>query len=135
MKQKLVELEVRTHGHSEMVDITADVKRAAAESGIQNGIVVVFVPHTTAAVTINENADPDVKRDMLMELEKVVPWQDGYRHIEGNSAGHLKSSLTGASETLILEDGRLVLGTWQDIYFMEFDGPRTRHYFVKVLGE
>ena len=130
-----VTLTVRTSTHTEMLDITARVQQAVRESGVRSGICTVFVPHTTAAVTINENADPDVKRDMMMKLGKIVPWEDGYRHYEGNSAAHLKASLFGFSEQIIIEDGRLQLGTWQGVYFCEFDGPRSRKVMVKVMGE
>ena len=116
-----------------MLDITAEVRAAVRESGVRNGICMVYIPHTTAAVTINENADPDVVRDFTMEIDKIVPWEDGYYHMEGNSAAHLKSSLIGFSEQIIIDDGRLLLGTWQGIYFVEFDGPRTRKVFVKIL--
>jgi len=117
-----------------MIDITRDVIAAVEKQGLSEGLVVIYTPHTTAAITINENADPDVSRDMLMELNKIVPLQDGYRHAEGNSAAHIKSSLFGASETLILADGEPVLGTWQGIYFCEFDGPRRRQVHIQVLG-
>jgi secondary thiamine-phosphate synthase enzyme len=100
--------------------------------GIRDGVCRVFVPHTTAAVTINENADPDVPRDMLASLERIVPRSDGYRHAEGNAAAHIKASLFGASQTLFVENGRLVLGTWQSLFFCEFDGPRTRQVLVRV---
>jgi secondary thiamine-phosphate synthase enzyme len=115
-----------------MLDITRQVAQAARESGIENGICTVFVPHTTAAVTINENADPDVTRDILDKLDRLFPRSDGYRHFEGNSDAHIKSSLLGFSETILVENGSLVLGTWQGIYFCEFDGPRTRSFLVDV---
>lgn len=118
-----------------MIDISREVRRAVSESGIRSGVCTVFTPHTTAAVTINENADPDVVHDLLMELDKIVPQQDGYLHAEGNSAAHLKSSLIGASETLIIEEGSPLLGTWQGIYFCEFDGPRLRKVQVQVVGQ
>ena len=95
---------------------------------------IAFVPHTTAAVTINENADPDVPRDIIMELDKVIPFHDNYRHMEGNSAAHIKTSLIGSSEAVFVENGNLVLGTWQSLFFCEFDGPRTRKYMVKVIA-
>jgi secondary thiamine-phosphate synthase enzyme len=129
----LKSFEIRTDEHSQLIDITDMVGDAVRESGARDGICTVFVPHTTAAVTINENADPDVKSDILRELGKIVPWDDGYRHFEGNSAAHLKSSLVGASEQIILSGGKLLLGTWQGIYFAEFDGPRTRRVFVSVM--
>jgi len=117
-----------------MIDITRDVSAVVASSGIRDGVCTVFIPHTTAGVTINENADPDVQRDILMEINKIVPRQDGYRHAEGNSAAHLKSSLFGSSATVIVAGGRLCLGTWQSIFFCEFDGPRTREVWVQVSG-
>jgi secondary thiamine-phosphate synthase enzyme len=115
--------------------ITPQVREAIRESGIQNGLCLVYCPHTTAAVTINENADPDVQTDLLYGLNDAYPQKKAYRHIEGNSAAHLKASCVGASECLIVEDGKLVLGTWQRIYFCEFDGPRTRHFYVKLLSD
>ena len=130
---KTIRFEVKTSKHTQMLDITHQVQRAVTESGVRDGICTVFIPHTTAAVTINENADPDVVRDFTMELNKIVPWEDGYHHMEGNSAAHLKSSMIGFSEQIIIEDGRLLLGTWQGIYFCEFDGPRSRKCFVKIM--
>ena len=124
---------VRTSAHTQMIDITAQVRKAVADSGIQDGICVVFIPHTTAAVTINENADPDVQTDFMKEINKIVPWEDGYLHSEGNSSAHLKASMMGFSETLIVERGQLLLGTWQGIYFLEYDGPRSRRVYVKTL--
>ncbi len=128
------EFSVRTHGQTEMVDITSEVRAAINKEGVADGICVVYCPHTTAAITIQENADPDVTVDIVKELNKIVPFDDGYRHCEGNSAAHIKSSVFGASETLIVEGGRPVLGTWQGIYFCEFDGPRNRHVIVKSCG-
>lgn len=117
-----------------MLKITSMVREDIKKSGITSGIVVVYCPHTTAGITINENADPDVVRDVLYGYEKVFPTRDGqYRHFEGNSHAHMKSSAMGASATLILEAGNLILGTWQDVYFCEFDGPRNRKFYVKVL--
>ena len=130
---KTIKFEIRTSKHTQMLDITREVQRAVTESGVRDGICTVFIPHTTAAVTINENADPDVVRDFTMELNKIVPWEDGYHHMEGNSAAHLKSSMIGFFEQIIIEDGRLLLGTWQGIYFCEFDGPRSRKCFVKIM--
>ena len=118
-----------------MLDITKQVREAVRSSGVRSGICTVFVPHTTAAVTINENADPDVVRDFTMEIDKIVPWDDGYRHMEGNSAAHLKSSMIGFSEQILIEDGRLLLGIWQSIYFCEFDGPRRREVYVKIMED
>ena len=125
---------VRTNAKAEMIDITDRIRILLKESRIKSGVCHVFVPHTTAAVTINENADPDVPRDILMELEKIVPPNDHYRHGEGNSAAHIKASILGASETVFIEDGDLVLGTWQSIFFCEFDGPRTRRVFVRLAA-
>ena len=130
---KSITLNVRTDRHTQMKDITDQVRQAVRDSGVKEGLCVVFTPHTTAAITINENADPDVVRDLNMELGKIIPWEDGYHHMEGNSAAHLKSSLVGASEQIIIEDGRLLLGTWQGIYFCEYDGPRQRRVHVKIL--
>jgi len=125
---------VRTNARSEMIDITDRIMVLLKESRIRSGICHVFVPHTTAAVTINENADPDVPLDILMELEKIVPFNDHYRHVEGNSAAHIKASILGASETVFIENGELVLGTWQSIFFCEFDGPRTRKVIVRLAA-
>ncbi len=127
-------LEVVSHRQVEMIDVTSAVRRVLRESGVRDGLAVLFVPHTTAAVTINENADPDVVADLVMELNKIVPFADGYRHAEGNSAAHLKSTLVGASETLLVKGGEPVLGTWQGIYFCEFDGPRRRTLHLKVIS-
>jgi secondary thiamine-phosphate synthase enzyme len=132
---RTIKLHVRTGKHTQMLDITQDVQQAVADSGVQSGICIVFIPHTTAAVTINENADPDVVRDFTTEIGKIVPWEDGYYHMEGNSAAHLKSSMIGFSEQVIIEDGRLVLGTWQGIYFCEYDGPRSRKVYVKIMED
>jgi len=124
---------VKTGQKTAMIDITKEVQNAVRESGVKHGICVVFVPHTTAGITINENADPDVVRDFMMEINKIVPSSDGYQHSEGNSGAHIKSSMMGFSETIIIEDGRLLLGTWQGIYFLEYDGPRIRKVHVKVI--
>ncbi|PLX79398.1 MAG: hypothetical protein C0616_11420 [Desulfuromonas sp.] len=118
----------------ELIDMTDEVHRAIVAAGVNEGTALVFTPHTTAAITINENADPDVCRDICMELNKVIPFEDGYRHMEGNSAAHLKSCLVGASEQLIVTGGRPLLGTWQGVYFCEFDGPRRRQVHIQVLG-
>jgi len=123
---------VRTGSRVEMIDITARVAEAIREEGLEEGIAVVFVPHTTAGVTINENADPSVTRDIVAETNKIVPFDDAYHHSEGNSAAHIKSCLFGPSLLLIVSGGRPVLGTWQAIYFCEFDGPRTRQVHVAV---
>ena len=129
------EIPVQTRSRFEMIDITAAVQKAASDEKIKSGIGLVYTPHTTTAVTINENADPDVPRDLLAALDRIVPLSANYRHAEGNSAAHVKSSLVGASEMIIIENGRLVLGTWQSIFFCEFDGPRTRQFIVKFLHE
>ena len=125
---------IRTTARCEMIDITGLVAAAIREKGIKNGICHLFVPHTTAAVTINENADPDVPRDILAALDRIVPLADGYRHAEGNAAAHIKASLFGASQAVFIESGRLVLGTWQSLFFCEFDGPRTRQVLVGLTA-
>ncbi len=129
------QLTIRTGGQTTMESITAEVQRIVRESGVQSGVCHLFVPHTTAAITINEDADPTVKRDILYELNKVIPFSDGYHHAEGNAAAHIKSSLVGPSLTVLVENGRLVLGTWQGIFFCEFDGPRQRRVLVKVTPD
>ena len=125
---------VKTTSKTEFVDITAEVQNNVKSSGVREGLCMVYVPHTTAAVTINESADPSVKTDILMVLNEMVPWNAGYRHLEGNSPAHIKSTLVGASELIAVENGRLVLGTWQGIFFCEFDGPRNRKVHVKVMN-
>ena len=115
-------------------NITAQVREAVNKSGVTDGIVVVYCPHTTAGITINENADPDVVCDLLLGLDKAFPDRAEFRHAEGNSAAHLKASTVGSSATVIVENGKLILGTWQGIYFCEFDPPRNRKFYVKVLG-
>jgi secondary thiamine-phosphate synthase enzyme len=129
------EIPVRTGRRNELVDITAAVRELIDESGVSEGICHIFVPHTTAAVTINEKADPDVAADISDTLEKIVPAGRGYRHAEGNSDSHVKSSLVGASELVIITGGRPVLGTWQAVFFCEFDGPRSRRCVVRITGE
>ena len=126
-------LSVKTHSQTEMIDVTTLVQQQVTASGIENGLCVVFVPHTTAAVTINESADPAVPHDILMVLNKIVPWKDAYRHMEGNSPAHLKTAIIGSSETIAVEKGRLVLGSWQGIFFCEFDGPRARKLDVRLI--
>jgi len=128
------EISVQTSSRVEMIDVTSAVRKAVGEEKIETGLCLIYTPHTTAAVTINENADPDVPRDILEALERAVPSRANYRHVEGNSAAHVKSSLVGASELVIIENGRLVLGTWQSIFFCEFDGPRTRQLFIKFIN-
>lgn len=125
-------IEVQTGGRDDFVDITDKVQAAVAELGVKDGVVTVFVPHTTAGVTINENVDPDVTADMKMALDRIVPWRANYRHGEGNSAAHVKASMMGSSVSVIICDGHLQLGTWQAIYFCEFDGPRSRKVWVSV---
>ena len=124
---------VHSVDRTSIIDITQQIQLIVKESGIKDGICYVFIPHTTAGVTINENADPDVKSDMLMEINKVIPFNDSYRHTEGNSAAHIIASLFGNSETIFLKEGRLQLGTWQGIFFCEFDGPRTRKVWVNLI--
>ena len=119
---------------SSMNDISSQVISAVSESGVSEGICLISSPHTTAGITINENADPDVKSDMMMELGKIVPLSDGYHHMEGNSAAHLKATLTGLSVTLPISGGQLILGTWQGIYFCDYDGPRQRRVLVTIIG-
>ena len=125
---------IRTTAGVEMIDITDRVAAAVSESGVINGFCRVFIPHTTAAVTINENADPNVPRDILAALDRIVPLSDRYRHAEGNAAAHIKASLFGASQTVFIESGRLVLGTWQSLFFCEFDGPRTRKALIQLTA-
>jgi len=127
-------LTVKSHKQVELIDITDDVIKTILEDNITEGLAVIYTPHTTAAITINENADPDVSRDIIMGTDKLIPLRDDYRHLEGNSAAHIKSSLFGASETLIINNGKPVLGTWQSIYFCEFDGPRQRHVHIQTVG-
>lgn len=129
------EITIRTSRQIEMIDITTKVQAAVQQAGVHSGVCTVFVPHTTAGVTINENADPAVVRDILMETDKIVPLRDDYAHGEGNSAAHIKSSLFGCSISVIIEQGRLRLGTWQSIFFCEFDGPRTRNVWVQVTRQ
>ena len=126
---------VRTESRNEWRNITGETAKIVAESGIQEGVCAVFVPHTTAAVTINENADPDVPRDMVCALNAISPERSEFRHGEGNSDAHAKTALVGPSITLIVTEGRLLLGTWQAVWFTEFDGPRTRKVYVRVMGE
>ncbi|ACS99982.1 secondary thiamine-phosphate synthase enzyme YjbQ [Paenibacillus sp. JDR-2] len=125
---------LQTSRRDEMIDITRKVASIVAREGIQNGLAIVYCPHTTAGITIQENADPDVKHDILMRMNEVYPWEHPkYRHAEGNTASHLKALTTGTSQTVIINGGKLVLGTWQGIYFCEFDGPRTRHFHLKLI--
>jgi len=128
------ELSLQTSGRNDFVDVTGQVAAALSELDLQEGAVVVFNPHTTAAITINEGADPDVVRDMTAQLERMVPWENDYLHAEGNAAAHVKASLCGSSVTVIVQKGRLRLGTWQKIWFCEFDGPRRRRLWVTALA-
>jgi secondary thiamine-phosphate synthase enzyme len=124
---------VKTHTQTELIDITKEVQSALQAENFSDGICMLYVPHTTAAVTINESADPSVRRDILMVLNQMVPWKADYRHMEGNSPAHVKTSLVGSSELVSVENGRMVLGTWQGIFFCEFDGPRTRKLHIKLM--
>jgi secondary thiamine-phosphate synthase enzyme len=123
---------ISTKSRSEMVDITGEVQRIVGASGVTEGDAIVYCPHTTAGITINENADPAVVDDILETLDKLIPWKAGYKHSEGNAAAHVKASLIGPAVTVLVENGRLVLGTWQSLFFCEFDGPRSRQVQVKV---
>ena len=127
-------LTVKTTQQTELVDITTQIRQVIQKEDCQDGFCFLYVPHTTAAITINESADPSVKSDILMVLNKVIPWDAGYRHLEGNSAAHIKSTLVGASELIAIENGQLVLGTWQGIFFCEFDGPRTRKLHMRLMA-
>ncbi|KPK77239.1 MAG: hypothetical protein AMJ89_02805 [candidate division Zixibacteria bacterium SM23_73] len=127
------EISVKTSSRVELVDITHLVEKVTSESKIKSGLCTVYVPHTTAAVTINENADPSVRSDIIKELNKIVPFDDNYSHLEGNAAAHIKASIIGPSETILVDGGSLVLGTWQGIYFCEFDGPRNRKVIIKII--
>ena len=127
------EITVKTRSKIEMIDITPQVQEIVRQSKVKHGIFIVFVPHTTAAITINENADPAVCKDIIGELSKIIPLEDNYRHIEGNSAAHIKATMTGFSQTVIIEKGELQLGTWQSLFFCEYDGPRNRKAWVKII--
>jgi secondary thiamine-phosphate synthase enzyme len=127
-------LSVKTRETTELIDITSDINHLVQKSGVDQGLCMLYVPHTTAAVTINESADPSVKSDMLMILNQIIPWKAGYRHLEGNSAAHIKTTLVGPSELIAIENRQLVLGTWQGIFFCEFDGPRNRKLQVRILA-
>ncbi len=127
------EIQVKTTTRNELVDITPQVEKVVEESGVGEGICVLVVPHTTAAVTVNENADPSVKADIIAKLSELAPEGDRYRHMEGNADAHIKAVIVGSSETLLVRGGRLSLGTWQGVFFCEFDGPRTRRVIIRVL--
>ncbi|SFL81268.1 secondary thiamine-phosphate synthase enzyme YjbQ [Halanaerobium salsuginis] len=127
----LHKLNIKTHSKVELIDITSRIRELLKSEKIGNGSIQIHVPHTTAAVTINENADPAVKEDIIKEINKIIPFSDNYSHREGNSAAHLKSSLFGVDQNLLIDNNELVLGTWQAVYFCEFDGPRTRNIYIK----
>ena len=129
----LKEITIQTNTQTQILDITAQVQKVVEESRIMGGLCCVFVPHTTAGGTINENADPSVKQDIVMELNKVIPFNDNYIHLEGNSAAHIKASIIGSSVNIPVKNNNLLLGTWQGICFCEFDGPRQRHFYVKIV--
>ncbi len=126
-------LNVKSKSKTEFIDITEDIRSLIKESGVQQGVCHIYVPHTTAGVTINEGADPAVKRDIIAALNRMVPFEGDYHHMEGNSAAHIKSTLVGAAQIVLIEEGKLLLGTWQSIYFCEFDGPRHRRVLVKIV--
>ena len=123
---------IKTATKTQFIDITAQINEKIRNQGITDGLCFLFVPHTTAAITINESADPSVSADIQMMLDKLIPWNGGYQHLEGNSAAHVKSTLVGASELVAIENGQLMLGTWQGVFFCEFDGPRTRKVHLKI---
>lgn len=125
---------LKSRQRCELIDITEQIRDTVAESGVRSGIALVYTPHTTAAITINENADPDVTTDLLAGLDRIAPLHNDYRHAEGNSAAHIKSSLVGAAVSLIIEAGEPVLGTWQGVFFCEFDGPRSRKVHVRIMA-
>jgi secondary thiamine-phosphate synthase enzyme len=131
----MITIPVRTNGRTDMVDITEDVRRVIRESGVQSGICLLFIPHTTSGITITEYADPDVMKDILNSVNKLIPFEDGYAHQEGNSAAHIKSSLINFSLEVIVEEGELFIGGYQGIFFCEFDGPRDRKVHVKIIGQ
>ncbi|MGD9369193.1 MAG: secondary thiamine-phosphate synthase enzyme YjbQ [Desulfobacteraceae bacterium] len=126
---------VKTSAQTELIDITKEIQTAIKAENFMDGICMLYVPHTTAGITINESADPSVRRDILMVLNQMVPWKANYRHMEGNSPAHVKSSLIGASEVVAVENGTMVLGTWQGIFYCEFDGPRTRKLHIKFIRD
>ena len=128
------EIHLQTNSRIEMIDITASVQAVIDSKKISNGFCIIFTPHTTAAITINENADPDVPRDIIAALDRLIPQNANYKHTEGNSPAHVKSSLIGASELVLIQNSRLVLGTWQSIFFCEFDGPRSRRVLVSIIA-
>ncbi len=131
----IYKLNIKTHSREEFQDITDRVNDVVNQSGVENGICIVYVPHTTAGVTINEHADPDVVADIITRLDAAVPYQANYRHGEGNSAAHIKASLIGTSSALMVQSGELALGTWQGVFFCEFDGPRNREVMIKIMED
>ena len=131
----MMTLTVQSKSKTELIDITSDVRQLVKRAGVEHGLCMLYVPHTTAAVTINESADPSVRTDIMMVLNQLVPWEAAYRHMEGNSPAHVKATLVGPSELIGIEKGQLVLGTWQGIFFCEFDGPRSRRMHVKIVAE
>lgn len=131
----LEEIGINTNRRVEFIEITNSIQKIVTKSDIKEGICYLFVPHTTAGLTINENADSTVLEDMIMELNKIIPFDDNYEHLEGNSAAHIKSSLIGVNQMIIIEKGKLKLGTWQGVYFTEFDGPRNRKLYVKIVED
>ncbi len=127
------QIEISTPARSSLVEVTAQIQRLVSRAGIKEGVCYIFVPHTTAGLIINENADPTVQADILRELDRIVPWESDYDHVEGNSAAHIKSGIVGQSQFVFVSGGRLRLGTWQGIYFAEFDGPRARRIWVSIV--
>jgi len=130
----LKRISISTHSQVELVNITSSIEKTVSESGVKEGVCYIFVPHTTAGITINEGADPSVKEDIINQLNKIVPFKENYLHLEGNSPAHIKASIIGSSEIVFIEGGHLVLGTWQSLYFCEFDGPRRREVLVKIIA-
>jgi secondary thiamine-phosphate synthase enzyme len=126
-------INISTTKRVDLVNITSQVQKVVSESSVDEGIVTVFVPHTTCGITINEGTDPDVVRDIKCQLEKLIPYQQGYQHLEGNSDSHIKTCIVGSSENIIIENGQLVLGTWQSIFLCDFDGPRNRTVYIKII--
>lgn len=126
-------LNIKSKAKTEFIDITDDIHEAIKESGVKSGACYIYVPHTTAGITVNEGADPSVKRDILTTLNRLIPFEGDYQHMEGNSAAHIKSTLVGVSQVIVIEDGKAILGTWQSVYFCEFDGPRHRRVIVKIV--
>lgn len=126
-------LNIKSKAKTEFIDITDDIHEAIKESGVKSGACYIYAPHTTAGITINEGADPSVKRDILTTLNRLIPFEGDYQHMEGNSAAHIKSTLVGVSQVIVIEDGKALLGTWQSVYFCEFDGPRHRRVIIKIV--